>query len=134
MFTIFCLVHGEPATNAFPIEIDENKTVGTLKKLIKSEKENDFHDIDANKLRLWSVSIPVNDTSALEELVLENDKNNGVQELLPVKKIKNIFPDEPADEHIHIIVERPSRIGKVEWKGFSRICFSRIANVYGYAL
>ena len=91
MFTIFCLVHGEPATNAFPIEIDENKTVGTLKKLIKSEKENDFHDIDANKLRLWSISISINDTSVLEELVLKNNKDNGVHELLPTDDIADVF-------------------------------------------
>ena len=112
MLTIFCLVRGEPATNAFPIEIDENKNIGTLRELIKSKKKNRFHDIDANELKLWSVSISVDDTSALGELVLENNKEKGVQELFPVKKISKIFSEEPAEEHIHIIVERPT--GKKE--------------------
>ena len=112
MVTIFCLVHGEPVANAFPIEIDENKTIGTLKELIKLKKVPEFNDIAADKLRLWSVNIPVNDTSALEELVLENNEEKGVQELLPVKKINKVFTEEPADEQIHVIVERPPRDGK----------------------
>jgi Crinkler effector protein N-terminal domain len=118
MFTLFCLVHGEPTTNAFPVKIARTDTVGDLKKLIKSEKENDFHNIDANKLRLWSVNIHVDNTSSLEELVLENNKDKGVQELLPVKRINRVFTDEPADEHIHVIIERPPSIGKQNEKIF----------------
>jgi hypothetical protein len=112
MITIFCLIHGEPATSAFPVKILESDTVGDLKKLIKSENIPRFDDIAAHELKLWSVSIPVDNTSVLENLVLENNKEKGVQELLPVKKISKIFPDEPAEEHIHIIVERPSRVGE----------------------
>src|SRR5688572_2915646 len=112
MITIFCLVHGEPTTNTFSVDIDESKTISTFKKLIKKEKENDFHDIDADKLVLWKVNIPVNDTSVLENLVLKNNEEEGVQELLLVTKISKIFPDDPTEEHIHVIVERPSCAGK----------------------
>lgn len=106
--TIFCLVHGEPVTNAFPVDIDECKTISHLKKLIKSEKQNEFHDIATDKLKLWKVNIPADNSSALENLVLENNEENGTQELLPVKKISKVLPN-PAEEHIHIIVERPAR-------------------------
>ena len=107
MVTLFHLVHGEPVENAFPVDIDKSKTVGVLKKLIKKEKAPDFDSVVADKLILWFVSIPVDDTTMLEELVLENNKKKGVQKLLPLRKISKVFPGKPADEHIHIIVERP---------------------------
>jgi Crinkler effector protein N-terminal domain len=113
---IFCLVHGEPIANAFPVEIPRDGTIGTLKKLIKTEKTPEFNDIAADKLKLWSVNIPIDDTAALEELTalekLENNEEKGIQELLPVKKIRKIFPNEPTEEHIHIIIERPSYVCK----------------------
>ena len=34
------------------------ETISNFKRLIKAEKAIDFHDIDADKLALWSVSIP----------------------------------------------------------------------------
>jgi Crinkler effector protein N-terminal domain len=110
--TLFCLVRGELVANAFSVKISPTDTIDDLKKLIKKEKENDFKDVDADKLTLWKVSIPADDANALKNLVLENNKDNGVQELLPVKKIDKIFTSEPADEHIHVVVERPSRAGK----------------------
>ncbi|KAG0350128.1 hypothetical protein BGX24_008247, partial [Mortierella sp. AD032] len=40
--SLFCLVHGEATSNAFPVEIESTKTIGDLKELIKTKKTNDF--------------------------------------------------------------------------------------------
>ncbi|KAG2766625.1 hypothetical protein PC111_g25115, partial [Phytophthora cactorum] len=41
------------AGSAFPVDIDENKSVGHLKDAIKAKKPNDFKDVDADKLQLF---------------------------------------------------------------------------------
>ncbi|PKY40352.1 hypothetical protein RhiirA4_538752 [Rhizophagus irregularis] len=54
--TLSCLVVGEnPYDNSFPVDTDPNKvkTVGHLRKTIKEEKQNDFANVDADKLKLW---------------------------------------------------------------------------------
>jgi len=107
MFTLSCLVHGEPVENAFTVDIERSKTISYLRELIKEKKAPRFNDVAADELTLWAVSIPDDDTAALEELVLENNKERGVQKLLPLRKISKVFPGKPADEYIHIIVERP---------------------------
>ncbi|KAF9369336.1 hypothetical protein CPC16_004588, partial [Podila verticillata] len=57
--SLFCLVNGDSTSSAFPIKSSPDDSIGDLKKLIKAEKTNDFSDIDANKLTLWRVSLPV---------------------------------------------------------------------------
>ena len=47
--TLFCLVLGEPASNAFPVEIDKNKTIGDLKELIKEKKTPNFDECRCQK-------------------------------------------------------------------------------------
>jgi hypothetical protein len=66
-----------------------------------------FKDIDANTLTLWKVSIPSNDETKLKDLKLEDNEEKGVKKLSPEKKLGNVFPDNLAEEHIHIIVEPP---------------------------
>ncbi|KAG0302864.1 hypothetical protein BGZ97_002144, partial [Linnemannia gamsii] len=48
-------------SNAFPVEIESTKTIGSLKELFKAKKTNDFQDVDADRLTLWRVSIPDDD-------------------------------------------------------------------------
>ncbi|KAF9342633.1 hypothetical protein BGX26_007146 [Mortierella sp. AD094] len=55
--TLFCLVDGD--STPFSVDIDASKTVDHLKDAIKLKKPNDFNDIDADKLTLWHVSIPI---------------------------------------------------------------------------
>jgi hypothetical protein len=115
IITLSCLVAGEnPYDNSFPVDIDTNKvkTVGHLKDAIKEKKQNDFANVDADKLKLWKVDISPEEEN--EKLKLVNTKINvnikeeleGV-ELKPLSKISKHFPSQPADEHIHIIVQRP---------------------------
>ena len=109
--TLFCLVHGEPSQHAFPIDITKNKFVGHLKQHIHKQCHPRFEHVEAAKLTLWRVSIPVNDDALFESLVL-NEEDNSTQKLSPGWNISKIFSEEPADEHVHIIVEPPKSAGK----------------------
>ncbi|GBC32911.2 hypothetical protein GLOIN_2v1571020 [Rhizophagus irregularis DAOM 181602=DAOM 197198] len=110
--TLSCLVVGEsPYENAFQVVIDTTqiKTVALLKDAIK-EKIDD--NVKAKDLKLWKVDISFEEEN--EKLKLVNTKINvnikeeleGV-ELKPLSKISKYFTSQPADEHIHIIVQRP---------------------------
>ena len=107
-----CLVHGAtPATDrVFPVVIARSRTVGTLKELIKQRKHPEFVDFAADKLTLWDVSIPLDDNAdnALKQLVLRDNEAKGVQKLLPAKRFSSYFSDEPAEGHVHVIVQPPS--------------------------
>ncbi|KAG0276645.1 hypothetical protein BGZ95_007258 [Linnemannia exigua] len=71
LLTLFCIVEGEALSRTFPVEIESSKAIGDLKKLIKTEKANDFQDVDADKLTLWRVSIPDDDDDDEIPVVLE---------------------------------------------------------------
>ena len=97
--------------SAFPIDITKNKLVGHLKQHIHKERGLRFEHVEAVELTLWLISIPVNDDALFESLLL-NDEDNGTRKLSPGWKISKIFSEEPADEHVHIIVEPPKSAGK----------------------
>ncbi|KAF9303151.1 hypothetical protein BGZ74_004248 [Mortierella antarctica] len=107
--TLFCLVDEETPSNAFPVKIELAKTVGHLKKLIKTEKTNNFHDVDANELTLWKVSILVADDDDNElPIIINKIPKSDKKKLKVVKnKISDVFGNEPDEMMIHIIVQRP---------------------------
>jgi len=41
----------------FPVKISKEEFVGVLKKAIKEEKQHGLHEIDADMLILWKVSL-----------------------------------------------------------------------------
>ncbi|PKC07892.1 hypothetical protein RhiirA5_417616 [Rhizophagus irregularis] len=86
------LQQGNASTNTFPIDIDGSKLVGHLKKAIKMEKQIDFADVDADKLRLWKVEIPDDHDDQLRSLSLQNK-----DEVLATKKISKYFPVTPIN-------------------------------------
>jgi hypothetical protein len=55
-----CFVHDDDPRRVFPIKIVTTGSAGTLKKAIKEEKKVALEHVDADALRLWKVSIPVN--------------------------------------------------------------------------
>ncbi|KAF9323717.1 hypothetical protein BGZ91_003408 [Linnemannia elongata] len=102
--TLFCLVDGEATSNAFPVSASAKTTVGELKDSIKSKKTIDFSDIDADKLILWRVSIPITDEDDEVPIILNSfDK----RKLGPVTRLSKVFPEDLPEETIHIIVQRP---------------------------
>jgi hypothetical protein len=104
--TLFCLVDGEPSSSAFPVSIATAKTIGELKKAIKTEKSPEFNDIAADKLTLWKVSISSTDDEDESPIILDelSDRKKLVR---PTSEIAKVFSDGAAKEHIHIIVVRP---------------------------
>ena len=111
--TLSCLVVGEnPYENAFAVEIDTTKLVSFFRDAIKEKNTQAFANVDAKDLKLWKVDISLEEEN--EKLKLVNEKINvnikdeleGV-ELKPLSKISKHFPSQPADEYIHIIVQRP---------------------------
>lgn len=109
MTLLNCLVYGDtPAVNrVFLVKVRKSGTVSMLKKAIKGKKQCRFSGIDAGQLALWKVSLPL-DSKGLENLVLDDNFTKGAQKLHPEKKLSRYFTDEPAEEHLHIIVNPPS--------------------------
>jgi hypothetical protein len=107
-----CLIHGEnPAVDrVFTVEVVKSKTVAILKDMIKEKQQPESNHICATQLSLWKVSLPLDSSvdKVLKQLVLEDNITKGIQKLLPAKKLSSYFTDEPADEHLHIIIEPPS--------------------------
>ena len=75
-------------------------------------KEKIVDNVKAKDLKLWKVDISLEEEN--EKLKLVNTKINvnikeelGGMKLLLLSKISKHFPSQLADEHIHIIVQRP---------------------------
>ena len=101
--TLFCLIHGSGGDRAFKIKITKSDTVADLKKLIMAEVPHALANVDANDITLWKVNIPAH---RLAELDPHGDiETFGGVKLSSLVKIQKEFPDEPADEHLHIIVQ-----------------------------
>jgi hypothetical protein len=130
LLTLNCLVDGDAAADAFPVEIESTKTIGNLKQRIMAENSNTFIGIDAKDLALWRVSIPVDDDDDEDEHPILLDevsvkkKLKGTSKLNVALKYKPENPDLPDDtdmsgdtdmsdaiilleDTIHIIVRRP---------------------------
>ncbi|KAF8923165.1 hypothetical protein BGZ47_004977, partial [Haplosporangium gracile] len=89
----------------FSVDIDASKTVDHLKKLIKTEKANDFQDVDADKLTLWRVSIPLVPKKDRKDISLGDVPLK--EELDETDDLSDVFPDKLPKKTIHIIVQRP---------------------------
>ncbi|KAG0311177.1 hypothetical protein BG000_006754, partial [Podila horticola] len=109
--TLFCLVDGASTFNAFSINISSNDTVDDLKNLIKARNTNAFSDVDANKLTLWCVSIPITDDDDEISIMLNNVTSNK-KRLHPVTRLLKVFPEELPEETVHIIIQRPPQAAK----------------------
>jgi hypothetical protein len=88
--------------HSFPVDIQRSKTVGHLRKAILLENPNDLKGVDARRLVLYKVEIP--DGGDLEQVVLQAAR----QELgVPSSKLSEIFPEQPREKEISILVEVP---------------------------
>ncbi|KAH7904757.1 hypothetical protein BJ138DRAFT_1235200, partial [Hygrophoropsis aurantiaca] len=103
-----CLVIGQPVNNIFEVKVTAVDTVAYLRKAIKHEKPLTFHNVEADSLELWSVSLP-NDDALEQNLINLNSNLNPKQSLhrRPMTKLRKVLPDPLEDEHLHIIVRPP---------------------------
>ena len=102
--TLLCLVKGNTLANAFSVKISREEPISELKKAIKAEKQNDFAGVDADRLKLWKVSIPGDQDDQLRNLILQDS-----DELLAIDDIGDYWPTSPPKKHIHVIVKLPRK-------------------------
>ena len=96
--SINCFLLGSDSSEVFTVKILKTENVSILKRLIKEEQSHCLNHVDASKLTVWKVSLPV-DT----ELTVD-----GLEPLHSVKKISSIFGEKDlVDEHVHILVQAP---------------------------
>jgi hypothetical protein len=103
--TLLCLVNGD--SSAFPVRIDKTLLVGDLKNEIKKAKAPEFDNFAADKLTLWKVNIPDDGEAAIQRLALQADTANEIK-MRPTKKIGEYYREQPAEGHIHVVIERPA--------------------------
>jgi hypothetical protein len=99
-----CFIQGNDPSHIFPVKIARTESVGTLKKAIKEEKKPELDHVTASSLKLWKVSIPVNDSFK------ENISNVELREketLSPVDKLSYLFTVQPEEGHLHVMVHSP---------------------------
>jgi hypothetical protein len=106
MVTLFCLVQDDSLQNAFEITIEKNKSVYALQNTIKEVNKHTFSKVDAKDLSLWKINIIT--TGKRKKETKPTLQKSNVVKMLSMKKISRYFPDNPLDEHIHIIVEYSS--------------------------
>jgi hypothetical protein len=99
-----CVVHDDDHHHIFPVKIAGTESVGTLKKLIKEAKKPAFDHVTADSLRLWNVSIPVDDDFK-ENVGKFELSDEGV--LSPVDVLSEVFSVAPVPKRVHIIVLPP---------------------------
>ncbi|KAK3848265.1 MAG: hypothetical protein J3R72DRAFT_357144, partial [Linnemannia gamsii] len=85
--TLFCLVEGQPTSNAFTIKIPSDDSLGDLEDLIKAKQSPDFDGIVANKLTLWRVSIPIINDNEESLFRLDNISDKDKKKLGPTTRV-----------------------------------------------
>ncbi|KAG4219915.1 hypothetical protein PC116_g31606, partial [Phytophthora cactorum] len=115
MVALYCAVVGV-AGSAFPVDIDENKSVGHLKKAIAEDQKCDFA---ASKLQLYLVKKGGTWLKSKDLLMMRKgeipgeDESHYMNEELedPTDKICTKFPSTIPDGTIHVLVVVPEGAG-----------------------
>ena len=95
-----CGIYGEKSI--FSVKIRRGQLVDELKEAIVAKNPHRFHGIDAYSLDLWKVEIESRNKEKLLNVQLHDE-----DALDPTRKISKAFPEEPLEEHIHIIIRAP---------------------------
>jgi hypothetical protein len=101
---LFCYVRSDDYKHAFEVKIGMEESVAALKKAIKEEKSHMFRSVDADSLVLWNVNISCDEH--LKEAVDKRGLVDG-QSLSPFTGLSKVFPHQPEDGHLHIVVKAP---------------------------
>jgi hypothetical protein len=96
-----CFVLGDDLKKVFTVEVQTDKNVSILKRLIRVEKASRFDHVDASDLDLWDVSIPMNDDAGESIRVVDNS-----EPLKPLLSLSQVFPH-VEENHLHVVVRSP---------------------------
>jgi len=106
-----CLIWPDerPNPRVVEVEIDDNRTVARLQKLIKGEYDHRLHKVDASDLVLWKCFIPVDDKLQETLATVRFDVPDARLHHLPsTSRLSKYFDTGLPDETIHILVEVPA--------------------------
>ncbi|PKY28202.1 hypothetical protein RhiirB3_390872 [Rhizophagus irregularis] len=103
---------GDKLSKKFSVKIDKDKSIFELKRVIKAKNQNCFAGIDADRLKLWKVGIPIKQQSpeltAVSNFSVNIKEELGGVELSPFDDISEHFDDDskkPVKKNLHIIVQ-----------------------------
>ena len=100
-----CWVLDEDSNRIFPVEIDRDKNVGGLKEAIKEKKFPAFDHITADSLKVWNVSIPIDEDTNLQAKV-KDLRLHEKKSLWALKGLRRIFRD-LDQETLHVVIKAP---------------------------
>src|SRR4051812_37340813 len=113
---VFCLVHGQPLSKAFSVNVDNDQTVDDLKdRIVKSKKAPELNYVATNQLSLWRVKVSTSDKARLELYANYTPRDQAIESVLggepledPTCELDEFFRAPPKN-HIHVIVEFASQ-------------------------
>ncbi|KAI9455721.1 hypothetical protein HD554DRAFT_264224 [Boletus coccyginus] len=105
VFTLNCWIRGSDAGEIFQVKISKTEAVVTLKKAIKNETPATLHGVDAHTLRLYKPRNPL--PRPFEDNLSKINLSEDGELLQTVDKLSEVFPEQPPERHIHIIVDAP---------------------------
>jgi len=85
------------------VTIESSETIGNLKKSILIENPNDLKGVDADRLTLYQVQLP--DDETLEQSALHAWKHPGKKKLFISQLLSEIFPTGPPARTVSILVD-----------------------------
>ncbi|OWY93143.1 Crinkler (CRN), partial [Phytophthora megakarya] len=86
MVKFFCAIVG--AGSSFPVDIDENETVGDLKKAIKKKKKhNVLKDVDPDELQLFLAKKKTDEGEGKWPWLTKKDVEEGVNDTSNLKRL-----------------------------------------------
>ncbi|KAF8622839.1 hypothetical protein AX15_006710 [Amanita polypyramis BW_CC] len=97
--TLTCWTTGKDPNTRFIVQVDHDGLVDDLQEVIK-KKEN----LAAGHLKLWKVSMPVDDMYGEDFKQHVNDVVRHGQLLTADTELSKIFVESPLSEHVHIII------------------------------
>jgi hypothetical protein len=108
-YTIFCIL--PDGNSAFPVDIEDTKTVGHLKKEVKAEKQPELDDFAANALTLYHIDVDISNKKEYIEKVNRVALDLGsLKELEVGDTLVEVFASSPpSSRKIHILVIQPPR-------------------------
>ncbi|EGZ27517.1 hypothetical protein PHYSODRAFT_284109 [Phytophthora sojae] len=117
MVMLFCAIVGAGGS-PFPVDIDEEKSVGHLKDAIKAKKPNDFKDVDADKLQLFLAKTADGAWLSSKDPDVISMRSGGIPEQVktllnvemdPADEIGDVFEGAPTKKTIHVLVVVPEQ-------------------------
>jgi len=121
-YTIWCFLPG--CRSAFPVDIEETRTVAHLKDAIKAKLTNTLATVDSHALSLYHINVEESDDDervAIEEVNRLAQDLSSLKRLHSVDSLEDVFESSaPPPETINILVLAPGGepIGPRMWRRY----------------